>query len=239
MRKLILLCGAVLFLAAQPPVLLRAQFQQPTEDELKMTADPMAPGADAAYLNIDEVSNDPMHYRSTYMRIKVLTEKGKELATVEVPYLKGPFKISDIKGRTIHPDGAVVPLTVKPEDLMVSKTGERQIAKMVFSLPDVTVGSILEYRYEIRYDDNLFSSPSWQLQRKYFVHQAHYSFTPFKAFMPDGTPGTGTNWYLTDSRGRAANALIWWSRLPQGVTFKTSVNGSYSVDVNNIPPSPD
>ncbi len=239
MRKLILLCGAVLFLAAQPPVLLRAQFQQPTEDELKMTADPMAPGADAAYLNIDEVSNDPMHYRSTYMRIKVLTEKGKELATVELPYLKGAFKVSDIKGRTIHPDGTVVPLTVKPEDLMVSKTGERQIAKMVFSLPDVTVGSILEYRYEIRYDDNLFSSPSWQLQRKYFVHQAHYSFTPFKAFMPDGTPGTGTNWYLTDSRGRAANALIWWSRLPQGVTFKTSVNGSYSVDVNNIPPTPD
>ena len=121
MRKLILLCGAVLFLAAQPPVLLRAQFQQPTEDELKMTADPMAPGADAAYLNIDEVSNDPMHYRSTYMRIKVLTEKGKELATVELPYLKGAFKVSDIKGRTIHPDGAVVPLTVKPEDLMVSK----------------------------------------------------------------------------------------------------------------------
>ena len=239
MRKLILLCGAVLFLAAQPPVLLRAQFRQPTADELKMTADPMAPGADAVYLNIEEVANDPMHYKSTYKRIKVLTEKGKELATVELPYLRGTFKVSGIKGRTIHPDGTIIPLTVKPEDLTVSKTSDQQIARKVFSLPDVTVGSILEYSYEIRYDDNLFSSPLWQLQGKYFVHQAHYSFTPFKAFMPNGTPGTDTSMYLTDSRGRAANALIWWSRLPQGVTINTSVNGSYSVDVNNIPPSPD
>ena len=68
---------------------LRAQFQPPTDEELKMTADPKAPGADAVYLNIEEIANDPMHYQSYYARIKVLTEKGKELATVEVPYLKG------------------------------------------------------------------------------------------------------------------------------------------------------
>ena len=51
----------------------------------------------------------------------MLTEKGKELATIELPYLKGNFKINDIKGRTIHPDGTVIPLVVKPEDLLVSK----------------------------------------------------------------------------------------------------------------------
>ncbi|MGA2754141.1 MAG: DUF3857 and transglutaminase domain-containing protein [Terracidiphilus sp.] len=204
-----------------------------------MTSDPKAPGADAVYLDIEEIANDPMHYQSTYARIKVLTEKGKELATVELPYLKGSFKVADIKGRTIHPDGTVIPLTVKPEDLMVAKTGETQIGKKVFSLPSVEVGSILEYSYDIRYDDDEFSSPEWEIQRHYFVHKAHYQFTPFKAFMPRGSADTTTSMYLTDSRGRVVNSLIWWNHLPPGVTMQTSVNGSYSVDVTDIPPIPD
>ena len=36
------------------------------------------------------------------------------------------------------------------------------------------MGSILEYRYDIRYDDNSFSCPFWEIQRGYFVHKAHY-----------------------------------------------------------------
>ena len=154
MWKSLLLGSAVLILTAVSPALVYAQFQPPNPEELKMTSDPKAPGADAVYFNIEEIANDPMHYQSYYARIKVLTEKGKELATVELPYLKGNMKITDIKGRTIHADGTIYPLTVKPEDLMVSKTGEMQIGKKVFTLPNVEVGSILEYRYDLRYDDN-------------------------------------------------------------------------------------
>ena len=238
MRKILSLCSAIGLLAAVSPALVRAQFQPPNPDELKMTSDPKAPGADAVYLEINEVANDPIHYQSTYARIKVLTEKGKELATVELPYLRGSFKIADIKGRTIHPDGTVIPLAVKPEDLMVAKAGETQIGKKVFSLPSVEVGSIPEYSYDIRYDDDQFSSPTWEIQRPYFVHKAHYQFTPFKAFMPRGSADTTTSMYLTDERGRVVNSLIWWNHLPPGVTMQTSVNGSYSVDVTDIPPIP-
>jgi hypothetical protein len=122
---------------------------------------------------------------------------------------------------------------------MVSKTGELQIGKKVFTLPNVEVGSILEYRYELHYDDNRFSSPQWEVQRPYFIHAAHFVFTPFKAFMPTGTPGTDTNMYLVDSRGREMHTLTWWYRLPTGVAVKTSVNGSYTVDVTDVPPIPD
>lgn len=239
MWKSCLLRSAALLLAAVSPALVYGQFQPPTDEELKMTADPKAPGADAVYLNLEEIANDPMHFQSYYARIKVLADKGKELATVELPYLRGSWKITDIKGRTIHADGTIYPLTVKPEDLMVSKTGEMQVGKKVFTLPNVEVGSILEYRYDVRYDDNEFSSPQWEIQRHYFVHAGHYSFTPFKAFMPQGTPDTGTSIYLIDSRGRTVNTLIWWNHLPSGVTLKTSVNGSYSVDVTDVPPIPD
>ena len=225
--------------AAFLPVLVHAQFQQPTDDELKMTSDPKAPGAAAVYLNISEIANDPMHYESYYARIKVLTEKGKELATVEVPYLKGTRKVADIQGRTIHPDGTIIPLTGKAEDLLSEKSGDKQFGRKVFTLPSVEVGSILEYKYDIRYDDNQFSSPLWEIQRPYFVHQARYEFTPFKAFMPRGTQNSSTSSYLIDERGRVVNSLITWRHLPPGVDIKTSVKGTYSVDVTDVPPIPD
>ena len=157
MRTHTFLRSTLLLLAISSPALVRAQFQQPTAEELKMTSDPNAPGAAAVYLNIVEIANDPIHFQSFYARIKVLSEKGKDLATVEVPYLRGNFKVRDIKGRTIHADGTIIPLVGKPEDLLISKDKDRQIGRMVFTLPSVEVGSILEYQYVMGYDDNLYS----------------------------------------------------------------------------------
>ena len=237
MRARIFFYSALLFLVSTLSTQVMAQFQQPTAEELKMTADPKAPGAAAVYLNIEEIANDPLHYQSFYARIKLLTEKGKNLATVEVPYLRGNFKISDIKARTIHADGTVIPLAGKPEDLLISKNGDKQIGRMVFTLPSVEVGSILEYRYELRYDDNHFSSPLWEIQRDYFVHKARYQFTPFKSFMPGNQQATSM--FLTDAKGNAVTSLIWWAKLPDGVTIKTDAGGHFNVDVTDIPPKPD
>ncbi len=97
--------SAVMLFAASLPIVLRAQFQEPTSEELKMTSDPAAPGAAAVYLYYEEIDNDPLHYQSIYARIKVLTDKGKDLATVDLPYLRSEYKITNISGRTIHPDG--------------------------------------------------------------------------------------------------------------------------------------
>ena len=114
MRIPTILRGAFLLLAVASPSLLSAQFKEfkaPTDEELKMTADPKAPGAAAVYLYYEELDNDPEHRQDIYARIKVLTDKGKELATVNLPYLESEYKITDIEGRTIHPDGTVVKLT--------------------------------------------------------------------------------------------------------------------------------
>jgi hypothetical protein len=234
--------GALLLLAMAFPALVHAQFRQPTPEELSMTADPKAPGAAAVYLNVEEIANDPLHYQSFYARIKVLTEKGKELATVDVPYLHGDSKITAIKARTIHADGTVIPLAGKPQDLLISKTmakqgDQMQVNKKVFTLPSVEVGSILEYTYQLEFDDNHFSSPQWEIQRPYFVHQAHYAFTPFKAFMPGVQNLTSS--YLLDAHERVINSLIWWPNLPPGVTVKPDAAGHYSVDITDIPPAPD
>ena len=232
----------LLLFALASPAILFAQFQPPTPEELKMTADPKAPGAAAVYLNIEQVANDPMHYQSFYARIKVLSEKGKELATVEVPYLQRNFQITDIKARTIHADGTIIPLVGKPTDLLIAKkttsTGDNmQVNQKVFTLPSVEVGSILEYRYEVRYDDDWYSSPHWEIQKPYFVHKAHYLFTPFKGFLPGLQNQTSS--YLLDEHGRAVNSLIWWPKLPAGVSVKADAAGHYSLDITDVPPSPD
>jgi len=237
MRNSILLRGVMLLLAFASPIVLRAQFQQPTDEELKMTSDPKAPGADAVYLEIRESTDDVKSTITTYVRVKVLTEKGKDLARVEIPYLTSKDEywnkdeIKDVKGRTIHPDGTIVPLNVKPEDLMVARAGEKQVDRIVFTLPSVEVGSILEYSYVFRYPLNQAAPPRWEVQRKYFVHKAHYDFLPAEL-----------GW---DSHTRLRNQIVIFRQLPPGVSVSDKFAGKtfgafgYSLDVNDIAPVPD
>jgi len=226
------LCGllrhTLLLFVAFTPSLLRAQFQQPSDEELKMTADPKAPGAAAVYLYREETTDDTLHFHSYYERIKVLTEKGKEQATIRIPYERGQFKVTNIQGRTIHSDGTVVPLTVKPTDLVDVKSKGYQVNTMVFTLPSVEVGSILEYRLDLRYEDNMVSEPTWRIQQPFFVHKAHYMFKPVSA---------GHN--VTDQYGRL---LSWLMYATTGVPKEKVVAdnmGRYVVDLTDIPPTPD
>jgi len=84
------LCGCSLFsfvaliLAFGPRCF--AQFQAPTPDELKMTADPKYPDAAAVYLNYEMKTDNEVGYESVYARIKILKESAKELATVTLKY---------------------------------------------------------------------------------------------------------------------------------------------------------
>ena len=289
MRTRLLFSCAFVWLAIAVSTPLKAQFRQPTDDELKMTADPKAPGAAAVYLDIEETENDPKHFRSYYARIKVLTEKGKELAVVEIPRLRSGDKIANLKGRTIDPDGAVIPLTAKPEDAIVGSAGEQQSGKKAFTLPSVEVGSILEYSFAIAYDDtpssvsrngvgvasfggmggptnqapsqttygvNAYSAPTWEIQRPYFVHKAHYEYMPYPRFLFVGgqtylshsksdndlsnnnVNNFDVNIRLTDGRGRAVRSVLRWEHLPSGVTVKTDPINGYSLDVADIPPAP-
>jgi hypothetical protein len=228
-RKSVFLRSAFLLLALASPALLLAQFQQPTDEELKMTADAKAPGAAAVYLYREETTDDALHFHGYYERIKVLTEKGKELATIHIPYERGQFKVREIKGRTIHADGTIVPLTAKPTDLMDVKNSSYQVNTMVFTLPSVEVGSILEYRLDIDYDDSTVSAPTWKIQQPYFVHKAHYMFNPAV---------TGLLHYIADSRGNVLNRLM-YACIGVPLTAVTHVsNGSFTIDLTDIPPTP-
>lgn len=229
MRNSFFLHSAVLLLAAASPAVVCAQFRPPSDDELKMTSDPKAPGAAAVYLDVEEDDGLGPGMSTYYARIKVLAEKGKELATVEIPYLKGCEQIGEIKGRTIHADGKIVPLVVKPEDLLVMKSGDEQVQRKIFTLPDVEVGSVLEYRYETYYTAcNYYSFLTWQVQKPWFVHKAHYLYAP-----PSSVSG------FTDEHGNQIHALMTSQILPEGVTVGTNGAGHYVLDITDIQPIPD
>jgi hypothetical protein len=206
---------------------VHAQFQEPTKEELQMTADPKAPGAAAVYLYREETTDDNLHFHSLYVREKILTEKGKEEATVHVPYYRSNFKVTDIQGRTIHSDGTVIPLTAKPSDLTDVKTKGYQINSMVFTLPSVEVGSILEYRLQLRYDDDIVSSPQWDVQQDYYVHKAHYMFTP-----------TSGGYGISDSHGNNLNRLMWSMTSAAYGKPVTDQRGRYTYDVTDVPAIP-
>src|SRR5579864_663240 len=100
-------------LSVAAPLVHADQWTAPTPEELSMTSQPEVPGAAAVYLFREEKTEDDLHMFSIYVRLKVLTEKGKEYANVELPYAagEGGISINDIAGRTIHPDGKIIPFT--------------------------------------------------------------------------------------------------------------------------------
>jgi len=224
--------------------LLRAQFQQPTPEELKMTADPQYPDADAAILNYEQKVDDTVYYTSEYKRIKILRDSAKHLATVSMGYLRGDTEIAAIQGRTIHPDGTIIPLTVKPADLLDFKKGDAEVHEVVFNLPDVTIGSIIEYYYQIRYGEKsggfgnrtlgFCTTPYWEIQGNYPVRKAHYSFTPCSGLL-DNTPGTGGT-VIRDANGVDLHDLAWFVLLPGGKTLQPNSTHRFDLALENIPP---
>jgi hypothetical protein len=180
------------------------KFTEPTPEELKMTADPAAPGAPAVYLFLEQTADDQSHQHTFYARIKILTNAGRQqFSDITVPYDDKQDKIRGIEARTIHSDGTVIPFTGKPWQKEVVKAGGVRIMEKGFSMPDVQVGSILEYRYETTCDN--WWAPHWYVQQSVFARQEHFHFKPGMfsqissiSFLPPDAHLTnkGDNWDL-------------------------------------------
>ncbi len=221
---------------------VRAQWTVPTAEELKMTSQPEVPGAAAVYLFREEITDDKLHMWSKYVRLKVLTEGGKKYANVELTQYSssgyGGYTVNDIAGRTIHPDGTIIPFTGKPMEKLVEKGRDYKAMAKVFTLPDVEVGSIIEYRYVLRYDNYLIA-PDWYVQTELYTRKAHYLWRP-----------TGEDVLTRSERGDAVTSSVAWTPiLPKGFEVKQSSNaGTASAEggrsilelsIHDIAPQPD
>ena len=213
------------------------QWTPPTPEELSMTSQKEVPGAAAVYLFREETTDDKLHMFSIYTRLKVLTERGKEYGNVELTFAHASdgsgFTVEDVQGRTIHPDGTIIPFTGKPYEKLIEKGKDVKVMAKVFSMPDVEIGSVIEYRYRLRYDDRWFKSPQWYIQSNLWTRKAHYSWKPINL---------NGNIVLTGERGQVKSFIAWASVLPQGANVtQTPIIGTdqtlLELNVHDIPPA--
>ncbi|MGB8012014.1 MAG: DUF3857 domain-containing protein, partial [Terriglobales bacterium] len=199
-------------------------FQPASQDELKMTSEPLAPGAPAIilYRQVDRDDNIHTPHEDNYVRIKILTEEGRKHADVEIPFLKQNANVVISRARTIRPDGSIADFDGKvfDKDLVKGRfegRGMRYRAK-TFTLPDVQVGSIIEYSYTIDFGEFMIFDSHWILSDELFTKKAQFSLKPFN----DSYYGVYT--------------LRWsWQSLPAGcVAPKQGPDGIVRMEASDI-----
>jgi len=177
-------------------------FQPVSQDELKMTAEAKAPGAPAIILfrEVDRDDRGLTAHEDNYRRIKILTEEGRKYADVEIPFFKETGSVVNLHARTIKPDGAIVNFEGKAFNKMIVKArGVKYMAK-TFTLPNVEIGSILEYYYTIDLPEDAIVDSHWILSDELFTKSAKFSLKPYRK---DDDPFN----------------LRWtWNKLPPGAT---------------------
>ena len=173
---LVLVCAGA---AALLPVTNADDWQPINPDELKMTSVPEAPEAAAVFLYRQVDRDDTANREVNYLRIKILKEEGRKYADIEIPFLRGNSDVSSVKARTIRPDGTISNFQGKPVEKMIVKAkGLKYLAK-VLVLPDVQVGSIIEYRYTTDFKENFVFDSHWILSGELFTKHAKFSLKPY------------------------------------------------------------
>ena len=231
LRTAILLSCFVLFLAAVP--MMHAQeFGPPSPDELKITSVPEQPGAPAVVLSHEEICDDDLHYCSVYKRIKILTEAGIQKYSDVSLYSYRGRSVAEVRARTVHADGKIIDFEGKPLDKIVYKGHGARVNIKSFSVPDVQVGSIIEYRYFYRYPDRVFyAPPRWVLQEALF--QKHVQFR----YIPSSIVYGSSSRTLVDEHGTIVG-IGWAGSLPNGVNPKIIElpKTEIQLEVQNVAP---
>jgi Domain of Unknown Function with PDB structure (DUF3857)/Transglutaminase-like superfamily len=150
-----------------------------SQDWLEITAQdreikeaPGDPGASAIQLFFADYRDDDEGYQFFYHRIKILTEEGKKYANIEIPIFPW-YYFDGVKARTIHPDGSIVEFTGKPFEKVLAKTRDVKFLAQTLTMPDVTVGSIIEYKYKYSWKGRTFDS-TWFVQHDLFTVKEHF-----------------------------------------------------------------
>ena len=138
-----------------------------TDAEKAMKSNPLDPGSGAVVLFkrgqifVEERTAGFWTTRIvTYMRIKVLTDAGRDAGSRSIEQPKW-VRFSKVEGRTILPSGEIVPLdSSKVFHGRAFEAGRRYaVLKTTFAFPSVQPGAILEYQTEETAD--WFFPPPW------------------------------------------------------------------------------
>jgi hypothetical protein len=178
---LILLLFVLGVLQRTPSVSAGDEWQPISPEELKMTTVAEAPGAPAVYLyrQVDRNDSNRAGSEYNYLRIKILTEEGRSSANIVIPFEKGRINVSGIRARTIRPDGSVVNFDGKVFENTIEKSKSLKYLAKTFTMPEVAVGSIIEYHFNYDFEDNYIFSSHWTLSEELFTRRAVFTLKPY------------------------------------------------------------
>jgi hypothetical protein len=148
----------------------------PPED-LAMTACPLDSEAEALVLlktgetNFNLGNGDNEMVTNYRFRIKILKDKGLFRANVIIPYYAHDDieVIEDVQGVTFNPEGA----TSLEKANIYRKSLEKNIDEVVFSLPNVRKGSVIEYKFT-KISRHFASIEPWNFQEDIPVRFSRY-----------------------------------------------------------------
>ncbi len=215
---------AVMVLAAQDAK-AGIGFQPVSQEELKMTSEPQAPGAAAIilYRQVDRYDDIHVPHEDNYLRIKILTEEGRKYADVEIPFDKQQEDIGNIHARTIRPDGSTADFGGKVFEKYIArgKYAGSQIKVLVkaFTLTDVEAGSIIEYSFTRDFHEYTLYNSRWFLSDELFTRKARFMLKPF----------------LGDSYNLVSVRWTWNYLLPGADPPKETPDHLVRMEVSNVP----
>jgi hypothetical protein len=218
------------------------EWQPITQEELKMTSEPKAPGASAIilYRQVDRDDSDVRtSHEYNYIREKILTEEGRKFADVEIPLFKGKWDIHGIKARTIRPNGSIVNFDGKIyEKEIVKARGLKYLAK-TFTLSDVQPGSIIEYHYTIDFAEYQLFDSNWVLSDDLFSKKSKFTLKPYGEWalqwgwpngLPEGAKPPVNEHNLIHMEAQDIPAFQVEDDMPPEATMKYRVDFLYSED---------
>jgi hypothetical protein len=185
------------------------------KEDLALKDNPASPGANAMLLYRENKVDGDESAVYEYRRIKIFTDNGKELADVEVPFVKGEYDVKDVRARTIKPDGTIVNFDGKVYEKVVYKSGGLKWMVKSFTLPEVQPGCIIEYKYHEQWDRQYYVNVAWGVQNELYTRRAKFTMQPPR-YMP--------------------NAVLYWRTYGIPKTTQPEKKGdSYVMEVHDLP----
>ncbi|MBZ5522180.1 MAG: DUF3857 domain-containing protein [Acidobacteriia bacterium] len=198
-----------------------------TPQDLAIKDVPGYSGSAAIQLYYSYYRDDNDQFLAEYRRIKILNEKGRKYADFQIPVPPGA-RLAEFAARTVHPDGSIVELREKPFEKTVIKGRGFKFLARVGTMPDVTVGSIVEYRVKLDWNSHLVSDSLWEIQSDLYTVKARFRFRAYQGFVET----------FTDFSGDFPRSRVSYAYLNKfGIEDPAKKKGNLmELEVENVPP---
>jgi len=166
-------------------------------EELALKDNAFDPGSPALILEYEVQTDNTKSTETTYNRIKIFREEAKKFADVEIRYFEKFTRVEEIRARVTSPSGKAEDFNGTIYDKEVVKLKKFRFEAKTFTLPNVEVGSVIEYSYRLHWHSDIpdviknpgryliteaiaYPAAEWEIQQDVAVRHGRFSLRPVK-----------------------------------------------------------